>query len=80
MEKKTIHTADEYSVSPNSGRLRKRIRKKRKKFFSKRKIKRLVEYFLWIVILVVFAYALIVIIPEIGILSSKKTPGRERTR
>jgi hypothetical protein len=58
-----------YTVSPNSGRIRKRVRKK--KIFSRRKIKKYVEYFLWILLLGAFLYSLIVVIPELGITSDK---------
>jgi len=71
---------DEYSISPESGRLRKRIRKKKKKFFSKRKVKTYFEYFLWIVIVVAFIYSLIVVVPELGLTSAKKNPNRERSK
>jgi hypothetical protein len=77
---KRIDRLDEYSISPESGRLRKRIRKKKKRFFSKRKVKTYIEYFLWIVILAAFVYSLIVVIPELGLTSAKKNPSRERSK
>lgn len=79
MEKRTDRM-DEYSISPESGRLRKRLRKRKKKFFSRRKVKMYVEYVLWIVILAAFVYSLIVVIPELGITSAKKNPNRDRSR
>jgi len=71
---------DEYSISPESGRLRKRIRRRKKRLFSRRKLKLYVEYFLWIVVLAAFVYSLIVVIPELGINATKKNPGRDRSR
>jgi len=72
MADKHLHRSEEYSISPTSGRLRKRIRKKKKSAFSKRKVKKYFEYFVWIVILIAFIYSLIIILPEIGL--SDKTP------
>jgi len=66
-----VKPSEEYSVSPNSGRLRKRVRVKKKKLFSKRKMKKYFEYFLWILLLGAFLYSLIVVIPELGIVSDK---------
>jgi hypothetical protein len=73
MEKKDLrHATDEYSISPTSGRLRKRVRvRKKKSFFSKKRTKKIFEYFLWIVIIVAFLYSLMVVIPELGIVSDK---------
>jgi hypothetical protein len=71
-----ISKHSEYSISPNSGRLRKRIRKK--KPFSKRKMKKYFQYFLWILLIGAFLYSLIVIIPELGIISDKNP--RVKTR
>ena len=79
MEKR-IDRMDEYSISPDSGRLRKRLRKKKKRLFSKRKVKMYVEYFLWVVILAAFVYSLMVVIPELGINAMKKNPGRDKTK
>ncbi len=73
-------STEEYSISPNSGRLRKRVRRRRKKsMFSKTRIKRTMEYVLWILILAAFLYSLIVVIPELGIVSDKKMK-KEKTR
>ena len=65
-----------YSVSPNSGRIRKRVKKKR--LFSRRKMKKYFEYFLWILLIGAFLYSLIIIIPELGIVSDKNP--RVKTR
>jgi hypothetical protein len=65
-----------YSVSPNSGRIRKRIKKK--KFFTRRKAKKYVEYFLWIILLGAFVYSLMIVIPELGIVSDKNPKTKTR--
>ncbi|MCX6290232.1 MAG: hypothetical protein NT126_00525 [Bacteroidetes bacterium] len=73
-------SAEEYSVSPNSGRLRKRIRKRKKSSFSKKRVKKYIEYLLWIAILVAFLYSLFIVIPELGIVSDKKNAREEKLR
>jgi hypothetical protein len=67
---------EEYSVSPNSGRIRKRVKKKR--LFSRRKMKKYFEYFLWILLIGAFLYSLIIIIPELGIVSDKNPRAKTR--
>ena len=79
MEKR-IARMDEYSISPESGRLRKRVRKKNRKFFNRKRVKKYVEYFLWAIVLTAFIYSLMVVIPELGITNTKKNPGRSRAR
>jgi len=72
MDKIIKDSSDEYSVSPNTGRLRKRVKVRRKKsFFRRSKIKRILEYTFWISILVLFLYSLIIVLPEMGIVSDK---------
>lgn len=56
-----------YSISPNSGRLRKKIRvKKKKEPFSKRKAKKYWRQALWIFLLLAFVASLLLIFPELG--------------
>ena len=63
----------EYSISPNSGRLRKRIRvKDSTPFYSKRRFKRRMKTALWIVLLVGFLITLIMIAPELNVSEKKK--------
>ena len=64
----------EYSISPRSGRLRRRIRvrKRNDKFFRKRRIKKLVNTVIWILLLGGFILSLAYIIPELNITSDKK--------
>ena len=80
MIEKRIARMDEYSISPESGRLRKRIKKKSKKLLSRRRIKTYLEYVLWVIILAAFVYSLVVVIPELGITNTKKNPNRSRSR
>ncbi|REJ81359.1 MAG: hypothetical protein DWQ44_09920 [Bacteroidetes bacterium] len=69
----------EYSISPRSGRLRKRIRKKKKKsFFSKRKVKKVLNTALWIVLIVAFLTSLIIVFPELDITSDNKKNNQEK--
>ena len=62
----------EYSISPDTGRVRKRVRiKKRRPLLSKRRIKKYIEYAVWIFLLLAFIASLIIIIPELNISSEK---------
>jgi hypothetical protein len=62
----------EYSISPRSGRLRRRIRVKGKKpLYSKRKMKKMTRKLLWILLLVGFILTLIIIAPEINVAPKK---------
>lgn len=70
--------SDEYSISPRSGRLRKRVRlKKEKSFFHKSKVSRIVSTFLWVALIAAFLLSLVLIIPELNIVSTKKKPNSE---
>jgi len=64
----------EYSISPRSGRLRRRVRvrKRNDKFFKKRRIKQLLNTMIWVVLLGGFILSLLYIIPELHITSDKK--------
>ncbi len=63
----------EYSISPNSGRLRKRVRKKKeKKFFSRSNIKRFINSALWVILIAAFLISLILVFPELNLVSDKK--------
>ena len=63
----------EYSISPNSGRLRKRIRrKKEKKFFSRENVKRFINSALWVILIASFLISLILVFPELNLVSDKK--------
>ncbi len=63
----------EYSISPNSGRLRKRIRRKKEKsFFSKSNIKKFANSALWVILIASFLISLILVFPELNLVSDKK--------
>lgn len=63
----------EYSISPNSGRLRKRVRrKKEKKFFSSANVKRFLNSALWVILIASFLISLILVFPELNLVSDKK--------
>jgi hypothetical protein len=63
----------EYSISPNSGRLRKRIRKKKpKSFFTRTSVKNFINSALWVILLVAFLLSLILVFPELNLVSDKK--------
>lgn len=71
----------EYSISPRSGRLRKRVRlKKDKGILQRSKFKRLINTFVWILLIAAFVISLLMVIPDINISSSKKKTGSGSTR
>ena len=53
----------EYSISPRTGRIKKKIRyRKRKSFFSKKKMKKYFEFLLLILFFVVFVLSVVLMI------------------
>lgn len=71
----------EYSISPRSGRLRKRVRlKKEKGFFHKSNVKKLMNIFVWVVILGAFLLSLILVIPELNIVSDKNKKSTTKSK
>ena len=63
----------EYSISPNSGRLRKRIRRRKKeKFFQRSGVKNFINTLLWVVLISVFVICLVLVFPELNLVSDKK--------
>ena len=57
-----------YTVSPNSGRLRKKIStRKKSNFFSKRKVKKYSRIALWALLILAFLISLVVIVPEMSV-------------
>jgi len=66
----------EYSISPRSGRLRKRTRVRKKNSpLSKRKIKKLTRKILWILLLIGFILTMIIVVPEMNV-----SPQKARTK
>ncbi len=63
----------EYSISPNSGRLRKRIRRRKEKnFFRRSSVKRFINSALWVILIAGFLISLILVFPELNLVSDKK--------
>ncbi len=71
----------EYSISPRSGRLRKRIRKKKKEsFFSTARLKKMASNAVWILLILAFLVSLILVFPELNIVSDNKKVNQEKNR
>lgn len=63
----------EYSISPRSGRLRRRIRVKEKKsVFKRTALRRTLSTITWVILILAFIVSLIYVIPELNIVSDKK--------
>lgn len=63
----------EYSISPRSGRLRKRVKqKKRKPFWHRSGVKKKMTTLVWILLLIGFLLSVILVIPELDLESTKK--------
>ena len=63
----------EYSISPRSGRLRKRIRiREKKSFFKRTKVRSTLSTVIWVVLIMAFVVSLFYVIPELNIVSEKK--------
>lgn len=57
-----------YSISPNSGRLRKRFSTRQKSgFFSKHKTKKYARIVLWAILIAAFLVSLVIILPELAV-------------
>jgi hypothetical protein len=70
----------EYSISPRTGRIRKRVKvKKKKPFFQQRKIRKILFNILWIVLITGFIISLILVLPELNIVSDKKKENIEKS-
>lgn len=71
----------EYSISPRSGRLRKRIRvKEKKKFFQRTRVRNLINTFLWLILIGAFLISLIYVIPELNIVSEKNKKSTTKSK
>ena len=54
----------EFSISPRSGRLRKRIKvRKKKSAFSKTKVKKNISRLMWVLMIIAFLFCLAVLLP-----------------
>jgi len=57
-----------YTVSPNSGRLRKKISSRKKpSIFSKRKARKYSRMALWALLIIAFLISLVIIVPEMSV-------------
>ena len=57
----------EYSISPNSGRIKKKIRyRKKKSFFSSKRMKKYFEFFMLVLFFVIFIVGVVMIIRPDG--------------
>ena len=69
-----------YTISPNSGRLRKKIStKKKSKFFSAHKTKKYTRIALWTFLILAFLLSLVIILPEMAVQNNpniKKNSGQ----
>ena len=75
MDQETLDklASGEYSISPNSGRLRKRIRRrKEKKFFRRSEVKRFINSMILVILIAAFLISLILVFPELNLVSDKK--------
>ncbi|HNP49811.1 MAG TPA: hypothetical protein PKK99_09635 [Bacteroidia bacterium] len=71
----------EYSISPRSGRLRKKIRlKKKSPVLSKRRFKKFSRVALWVLLIAAFIASLVIVVPELNITSVNKQDNIEKTR
>jgi hypothetical protein len=62
-----------YTISPNSGRLRKKISgRKKSSFFSKRKVKKYSRMALWALLIIAFLVSLVIIVPEMSVQNNPK--------
>jgi len=70
-----------YTVSPNSGRLRKKISSKKKpSFFSKRKAKKYSRMALWALLIIAFLISLVIIVPEMSVQNDPKNQTYPKNR
>ena len=65
----------EYEISPRSGRIRKRIKvKKKKSFFKRTRVKKGVQTMVWILLIAAFIVSVILVVPELNIGTERKIP------
>jgi hypothetical protein len=68
-----------YSISPNSGRLRKRIKQKKKpEKLSKKKLNKIVQKVGWFILLILFLISIVMMIPHIGDNRAKNKSSKTR--
>jgi hypothetical protein len=63
----------EYEISPRSGRLRRKIRvKKKKPFFKRSSVKKGLQTMVWVLLVVAFLVSIVLVVPELDLGSDKK--------
>lgn len=85
MDERTLQeklASGEYSISPRSGRLRKRKRlnKKNGSLFSSRRMKKVGQVAFWVLLILAFLTSLIIVFPELNIESSNKKANQDKFR
>ena len=69
----------EYSISPRTGRLRKRVKiKKRKPFMQRSSTKKKLTTLVWILLLIGFIVSVVLVLPEINFDGGKKKDNLEK--
>lgn len=70
-----------YTISPNSGRLRKKISSKKKPgFFSKRKARKYTRFALWALLIIAFLISLVIILPEMAVQNNPRNNDYQKIR
>jgi hypothetical protein len=70
-----------YTVSPNSGRLRKKISSRKKPgFFSRRKAKKYTRFALWALLIIAFLVSLVIIVPEMSVQNNPRNQNFSKQR
>ncbi|MEO8086734.1 MAG: hypothetical protein ABI763_07940 [Bacteroidota bacterium] len=66
---------DGYTISPNSGRLRKKLgRKKSSGMFSKHRAKKYTKFAMWALLILAFLVSLVIILPEMAVQNNPNVP------
>ncbi len=68
-----------YSISPNSGRLRKKYSTRKKSgYFSSRKTKKYTRTALWTLLIIAFLISLVIILPEMAVQNPNIQKGQQQ--
>ncbi len=69
----------EYSISSRTGRLRRKIKKKKRKpFFERSGVKKRITTMVWILLVIGFLVSVLLVIPEIDLDGGKKNDKMEK--
>ena len=70
-----------YTISPNSGRLRKKLGVRKKSgYFSKRKVRKYTRFALWALLIIAFLISLVIILPEMAVQNNPRNDQRQMRR